>query len=479
MALIHARGAVLLGGGLLVVTAELGCGSLGHDAPPEPVARDPRTGLVDGPGIEVCLGGTRVVAPSRATGGALSVCVAPVAVERRCSDTSECAAGERCVCGRCVTRPCRNATECEAREVCLGGRCASVCTSASACGPNETCTAGGCARRCGSSADCAYGEQCSALDGTCIVKLCGPSISCGGDQTCVQQEHVADLREPHVTVWSGQRIAYVELREQAGATTSCAVHRARVVSPRRWEIDPVAPVLAPADGDGDCVGAPSVVDAGGRMILYAARGDGTGLIRATSVDGVAFERSPGVIWSATQSWEGGWVGSPGAVSFGGATIVFYAADGGRALGRVQVDETNGHVQMPDTRPVLVPSDVEDPLFWRQMERITAPFPVVRDGVLLLYFQGRGVEGADAEIAAGGAYPADINDSIGLAATRDLVDWELFPSGPILARKANLRAYLGELEPSVWFDEAGGWLVYVGADATGRATTGLGLAASAP
>jgi len=123
--------------------------------------------------------------------------------------------------------------------------------------------------------------------------------------------------------------------------------------------------------------------------------------------------------------------------------------------------------------------LEDPLFWRGVQRVTSPFAVERDGAMLLYVAARGAEGSDAQVAAGGVYPADVNDSIALLASRDLVAWDRFPTGPVLARRTNLRTYLGELEPAVMFLDEGAWLVYVGADASGVATTGLGLAISGP
>jgi hypothetical protein len=451
------------------------CGALGHDEPPGPVFRDARTGFVDGPGIEVCMDGTRVVAPSRAAGGALSFCVSPGVASRTCDDTTECAPGERCVCGRCGTRPCRNATECDAGEVCVGNRCASVCGSDTDCRAGETCSAGGCARRCSTQVDCAYGEKCSALDGTCIVKLCGDAVSCNVGEPCAPLERVADLREPHGMTWGGQALAFVEIRDGS----ACAVYRARVVSPRRWEVDPLQPVLAPENGEGGCVGAPSVVAEPGRLVMYAARGDGSAIVRASSVDGSTFLREPTPVVTPTEDWQGGWVGAPGAARFQGATRLFYQADRGRAIGLASIDEATGTLLDIRPTPVISPSMLEDPLFWRGVQRVTSPFAVERDGALLLYVAARGAEQSDAQVAAGGVYPADVNDSIGLLASRDLVAWDRFPTGPVLARRTNLRTYLGELEPAVMFLDGGAWLVYVGADASGVATTGLGLATSGP
>ncbi len=451
------------------------CGWLGSDSDPWATVRDTRTAFTDGPGIEVCWSGVRVVAPSQAPGGAMAICISSGRTGASCNTTSACAPGERCVCGRCVTKPCRNATGCGQHEVCQGGRCTAICASNADCSPQEECNTGGCARRCAADADCAYGEQCSGLDRMCIVKLCGATVSCSGTDTCMEQERVADLREPQILDEAGRRVAYLELRETQGATTSCAVYRARVVAERRWEIEPVVPVLASEGDDKGCIGAPSVVAAERGRVMYAARGDGSGIVRATSTDGIAFSRSDGMVRVPTAPWERGWVGSPGAIRFGGKTVLLYAAARGEAIGRVFVDEQAGDVTKPLERAWLVPGDLEDPMFWRSVRWVGSPFPVERDGTVLVYLGVRGAEGSDAQIAAGGQYAADVNASIGLVTTRDFATWQRFPTGPVFSRRTNLRAYLGEGEPSVVFDGIGSWLVYVGADALGAATTGLGLA----
>jgi hypothetical protein len=57
--------------------------------------------------------------------------------------------------------------------------------------------------------------------------------------------------------------------------------------------------------------------------------------------------------------------------------------------------------------------------------------------------------------------------------------EVFAGGAVLARRTNLRAYLGEAEPSVLFEGGASWLVYASSDATGVQRTGLGMASTVP
>jgi hypothetical protein len=327
---------------------------------------------------------------------------------------------------------------------------------------------------CGGPGDCAFGEKCSALDGSCIVKTCSETVSCSGTDDCVAQEEIADLREPHVLVANGQKLAYVELRRPAGkGKVSCAIHRARITGALRWEIDPIEPVLAAGAEDDGCIGAPSLLVGADGWVMYAARGNGAGIVRAHSADGVQFERESGDVISPHFDWENGWVASPGVARFGTTVVVAYEADQGRAVGVATV----GADGQPVAASTLTPSGFEDPVFWRNVDRIGAPFLITKGDSLLMYLTVHGVEGYDAISESAGVYPADPNDSIGLVETRDLTHWGRFSTGPVFARRTNLRAYLGEKEPSVLIEDSGSWLVYVGSDASGQSLTGLGLAAT--
>ena len=461
---------------LVLTTAISACGLLTPDELSQSDRGDVVSGFVEGPGIEVCFGDQRIVSASQSKDGPLSLCLGSAMSPKACEGDTSCASGERCVCGRCTTRPCRTATECEGREVCRSNRCAAACTGEQDCGPGEICNSGGCARPCSSDEACAFGEKCSAFDGTCAVKLCSATVSCSGDDVCVEQERVADLREPHLVRTGAEVVGFVELRE--GVTHDCAVYRVRIDSPRRWVVEPPTAVLEPLSEDGGCVGAPSVLLEDGAWTLYASRGDGSGIVRAQSVDGSIFSRDAAPVLVPSEPWEEGRVASPAIVRWHGESIMAYEGGPGAGIGLARID-AEGHATRLTTGAWLTPADFEDPVMWRYIERIGSPFVVERDGALLVYLTVRGMEGSDAVTGTTGGYPADPNDSIGLVATRDLVEVERFVSGPVFARRTNLRAYLGEAEPSVLLQSSGSWLVFAASDASGRQRTGLGLATAGP
>lgn len=455
----------------VVLLPAAACGLLVSDDLTEPGKADAVTGFADTLGVEVCLEGKHVVSPSQAKDGPLSYCLGPEALAIPCLDGEGCRSGERCICGRCTTRSCRNATECEGGEVCQSNRCVASCAGPGDCLSGETCSSGGCARMCGRHEDCAFGEKCSAFDGTCVVNLCGETVACGGQDVCVAQEIVADLREPHLLRAPEGLLAFFELRRGA----DCAIHRARVEGHRRWVVEPAAPVLEPTMGDGGCVGAPSVVLSGGVYEMFAARGDGQGILRARSTDGVSFVRDEELLLTPSLPWEAGWVGAPGVAERSGQRVLVYEGGRGAGIGIARVDSSGA--ERVSTKPWLVPGMFEDAVLWRNVDRVGSPFAVERDGVLLVYLTVRGVEGSDATTPSGQVYLADANDSIGLVSTRDFWGVEVFVGGPVFARRTNLRAYLGEAEPSVLFESTGSWMAYAGSDASGQLRTGLGLAST--
>jgi hypothetical protein len=161
------------------------------------------------------------------------------------------------------------------------------------------------------------------------------------------------------------------------------------------------------------------------------------------------------------------------VRFQGATLLFYEGGprAGLGLGRV----SNGAATRVGSGPVLTPATIEHPLFWRDVTEVGAPFAVVAGDVLRVYFTGRGIQGSDA-ILADAAVPADANDSIGLTASTDGVTFATYPTGPVYARVANLREYLGTREASVQLLPAGGaTITFVSTDATGTSESGLAQA----
>ena len=442
------------------------CGLVPSSETLAPFPADGVAGFGDAEPIEVCLGTARVVAPD-ASSGAGAVCVSEAAAAKACSANDSCAGIERCVCGRCIVEACQGGNTCGGDRVCRDKRCTKACTAASDCPSGEVCSAGGCARSCGGDGDCHFGERCDALDDTCVVKLCSETTSCGPGRRCEVVSVAGELHEPELVTVGGKDVAYVELRP-AGAGAASAIYRARIDAPTRWTVEPIDPVV------GDGAGGPSALVDGDRVELYFGIGGGAAIGRAVSTDGGrSFARDATPLLSADTGWESGWIGSPSAVRFEGATYLFYEGGPRAGIGLARVEGTTaarlGH------GPIVTPKRVNDPLFWHDLTEVGAPFAVVAGAALRVYFTGRGAEGSDAIVADASA-PADVNDSIGLAASVDAKRFRLYPSGPVLARVTNLRTYLGEREASVRLrDGRAAEITFVAADASGKSVSGLARA----
>ena len=111
-----------------------------------------------------------------------------------------------------------------------------------------------------------------------------------------------------------------------------------------------------------------------------------------------------------------------------------------------------------------------------MDRVGTPEAVVANGLVLLYVTAHGVEGTTAYGSKGEPLAAPPNDSVAMAATADLVTFDLAPQNPLFARRTNLRTYLGEREPAVRLEANSASLVFVASDADGN-LDGIALATS--
>lgn len=418
--------------------------------------------------IELCLGTARVVSPSAST-GAGAVCVAHGSTARACAGDAGCVGIERCVCGRCIVEACLGGAACGEGRVCRDKRCTTACAADADCGAGERCASGGCARACASDAGCHFGERCDDLDGACITQICSEQIHCSSNDSCEAEQVPGELHEPEVVTIGAESVAFVEIRGGA-SSPGAAVYRARIDG-RRWTADPITPVLAPASGES--LGAPSAVVRAGRVELFFATGGA--IARAISTDGGrSFTRDAGPALIAASAWEKGFVGSPAAVDRDGATLLFYESGPRAGVGFARVD-AGGHAVRAFEHAVIAPADVEDPGAWRGVTEVGAPYAVVVGDAARVYFTARGIEGLDAT-AGDASLPADANDSIGLFSTRDLVHFEAHPGGPVFARVANLRAYLGEREAAVRVPaEGAAEIVFVATDASGASVSGLARA----
>ena len=442
------------GDGQLAVPSD-GVGNFGSSAP-----------------IELCLGSARVVSPSAST-GAGAVCVAHGSTAKACAGDATCAGIERCVCGRCIVEACLGGAACGEGRVCRDKRCTTACAADGDCAAGERCASGGCARSCSSDAGCHFGERCDDLDGACVTQICSEQIHCSSNDSCEAEQVPGELHEPEVVTIDGESVAFVEIRGGgASPIASAAVYRARIGSGgRRWTADPVTPVLAPASGES--LGAPSALVRGGRVELFFATN--SAIARAISTDGGrSFTRDAAPALVAASAWEKGFVGSPAAVDRDGATLLFYEGGPRAGVGFARVD-AGGHAVRAFDHAVITADRVEDPAAWRGVTEVGAPYAVVVGDATRVYFTARGIEGLDAS-AGDASLPADANDSIGLFSTRDLVHFEAHAGGPVFARVANLRAYLGEREAAVRVPaEGAAEIVVVATDASGASVSGLARA----
>ena len=463
----------------LIVAGALGaCGLAPHEPGTAPVRSDGVTDFGDSAPIELCLGATRVVA--RSSGNASSVCVREGSTPALCESDAQCQGIEQCICGRCTVRACAGPASCEGGQVCRARRCTAPCASDGECAAGERCVSGGCARSCTNDAACHFGERCDALDDVCVTRTCGPSMGCGLGDACEPQAARGDVREPDVVTVDGEALAFFELRMGVGLN-NVAIHRARILAPRRWIIDPIEPVLIL--GNSGRAGAPSIRASrgvatltDGALELYFADGEQR-IGRALSTDGGRrFTPDPEAVLTANEAWEADHLGSPSAFDVGSEVMLAYEGGAGAGIGLARI--RGGVAERVGPGPVVTPATVLDPIFWRGVSAVSAPYALAdfEDGSVRLYFTARGAEGSDA-LSSDGSLPADINDSIGMVASRDRVTWDRFPTGPVFARVTNLRAYLGEREAAVRITESGPEIYFVAGDASGDVVNGLGAALS--
>jgi hypothetical protein len=458
-----------------VLLALCACGQAAHDDGLAPVPGDGVSGFGNSSAIELCRGSERVVPPS--LGAAPAALCVPEAVEARaCVADTDCDGIERCVCGRCIVRACQDAAACAEAEVCRAKRCTRACADDAACDPGERCVSGGCARACSSDTGCHAGELCDSLDEVCSAQLCSAAVPCGAGDRCEAVEAVGDVREPDLVQVGDERIAFIDIRRIDEGVEIGAIYRARVDAPNRWTADPAQPVLE-ADGEGGLL-APSALVDGDRVELFYELAGGARIERASSQDGGrTFVRQPEPVLEPAPSWEAGRVGSPAAFVLRGERFLAYEGGARAGVGVARLGAT-GAVRLAE-QPVVSAATLEDPVFWRGVTEVGAPYALVvtdhaGEQLLRLYVTANAAEGLDA-ISAEGPIPADLNDSIGLVSSRDLVQFDRFVTGPVMARVTNLKAYLGEREPCVTLAPEGASITFVSTDASGQQHSGLARA----
>lgn len=432
------------------------CGTL--DAPPTPPLVDPGKGpFRDAGGLEMCLGSARLVARQGAA-GANGVCIDPAASEVACSADEGCAHGESCICGRCVVPGCTGTQPCGEGRICRGDRCTLGCVTDADCTSGDVCAEGGCTAKCQASSECGFGGTCDKLGGVCRAATCQVDDDCAIGRTCARVQRAGDVHEP---AFVSDDALLVELREGGGATETSSIYAVTRDAPRRFRLADAPLVVGAA--------APSpLVRDGAIVALFAAAPDGTAIARYAATGGAAT-----TTLVPDRPWEAGRVASPAAIDFAGATWLFYEIGDSAGIGLARLDASYAVVEKRG--PIVLPSSLENPGYFRGVDHVGTPAAVVSNGVVLLYVTAHGVEGTTA-YQGDLALPAPPNDSVAMAASADLVTFDLAPQNPLFARRTNLRTYLGEREPALRLGPASASILFVAADAAGN-LDGVALATS--
>ncbi len=408
-----------------------------QDPSPQRARTDPGKGPFFAVGaVEVCEAGARVV-PIAAGASAAGLCVD--GEPPSCKSSGECARGGRCVCGACVVAACASERDCDEGELCRSGACARGCQADGECAAGDRCDKGACRRPCGASSDCAAGATCDTLDGVCLAATCELGSACPLGRTCRPARVPLSLDEPE---WLGTPDDAVLVEVVQGHETE--LRRARFTAPLRLSLDE-APLVT-------SVGAAAVIPAAvGVTAIVTARADRSGLDlrRARDALGTAFEAPVALLEEAG-------VDSPAVAVFRGETWLAWAWNDAE----IRFGKLRDGVIASAGLPAITRADVRGA---RDVSKLSSPALLARDA-LLVYVTVRGVEG-EAAIDHGAVLPAEPNDSLALFATLDGARLDA-ASSLIVARRANLRTYLGERAPSLRVREGGAELLFVAGDAAG-------------
>jgi hypothetical protein len=443
------------------VAVAAGCGFLG--APIFQNAR-PANGIApwgDLGHVPFCVGSEHIGSPGGQDEGVCVVAGAPAAVA--CQTDADCKSREECLCGACAVVYCDTNDDCTAGHVCdfATSRCDLACTTDADCKAGDRCMAGMCGRSCGTQADCQRGEQCG-FDGTCDLAICHGDADCGGG-TCEIERTPWDLREPSaivLPVGPGGESRVVLYLERQDPTGGGAIYRAVAddVSGESFHLDPTTAVLSPDATDANRLGAPSVAaDAAGSLWLAVATGDDQSIVLFQASDGAGktFTRMPGVALAPSATWEAGHVGSPGlaALPASAATVGKWALvfTGGRQAALGAAVSADGVTFTALAQPILTPSQVADPVLWRNLDAIGGGQLVVdtddRGAPLYrLWFHGHGQAAATA-VVFGATQEIPPSYSVGYAAGGSLGGLVVYPFEPVFTRIELFLNYDSELSPA--------------------------------
>ncbi len=394
-------------------------------------------------GVEICVADHRLGTPDTDLAG---FCVPRSAPARAtCGSDGDCRSRESCVCGFCTVKYCTRNDECGEGRMCdfTLSRCVSTCEDECGCqGPNARCDIGMCQQLCIVDAECQSGEICSLSRARCISVPCSSDDDCFAEEECVIQREPRTLTEPTLlpNIGGSNLVVFFDMIHNGPfERPRHMIFRATTVDGQRWIVDPAAPVMEPPIlGD---YRAPTVLQIGSGFVMYVESGDGEGILRATSADGRSWTFDPtDPVITPEASWEEGKVGSPSAVvGSDGVVRLYYEVGDGAGIGVAVAQDPEGRSFPSGTgrQLVLGPDQVMTELLWRNVTRVRSPHVMLAadfDGVQYyrLYFSARGYESPEASsFGTVGQIPS--NYSIGYAASRDGLYFEVYPYNPVFDR----------------------------------------------
>ncbi len=394
-------------------------------------------------GVEICVADHRLGTPDTDLAG---FCVPRSAPPRAtCATDSDCRSRESCVCGYCTVKYCTRNDECGEGRMCdfTLSRCVSTCYTECDCqGPNARCDIGMCQQLCIVNAECQSGEICSLSRARCISVPCSSDADCFSDEECIIQREPRTLTEPTLAPnLDGQNMVvfFDMIHNGPYERPRHMIFRAVTADGQRWTVEPAAPILEPPIlGD---YRAPTVMQGSGGFVMYVEIGDASAILRATSPDGRAWTFDPpDPVLIPEASWEQGRVGSPSVVlGADGLPRLYYEVGDGAGVGLAVASDPEGR-SFPSgagRHLVLTPPQVTTDLLWRNVTRVRAPTALLGhdfegEPFYRLFFSARGYESPEAtSFGSVGQIPS--NYSIGYAASRDGVSFEVYPFNPVLDR----------------------------------------------
>jgi hypothetical protein len=443
---------------LLLACAPLAaCGFLGFDGFDGTPVADGLAPFGPDEAVTLCVEGARIAQTTRPPG----LCRAEGHESAACETDAECVAPEACVCGKCTAKLCDFSSECPEGTVCSGSprRCLLRCTEDEECGHLGVCESGTCLRACADQAECAVGELCLAA--RCRAIACGPSgPNCGPGEVCAHQLLAAEASGPSaLSDDDGQVVLFVGLVEDGSVES--AIYRFVSSDGVAFVAYPAEPVLLPADG-AIAFTAPSAIRTETGLRLYYEVDGGDAIALAIDPSGAGASFGPGqTVLVPTEAWEGGRVGSPGAVEIDGEVLLTYEGGDGAGIGFAL--ESGGAVANAQT-PSLVPADLEDPVRFSDVTAVGDPFVYIFEGesgrrVLRLYVGAMGI----AQPASPGGTFDEANLSIAVAGamldgSADTLVLEAHTANPIYGRVQNFSPQ-DETGPSlIW--HGGSYLLYI-------------------